>query len=273
MTKSTNRGDYEQAPQPLGAMPKDYPDGYLVEWHSHERGQLIHAVSGVMKVQTATGLWLVPPDHALWMPPNAVHNMLACGHVALRTLYVHPDLLPSLPDQPKAMGVTPLLRELLIRAASIPINYSPSSHDAQLLEVLLGEVKRSSETIDFHLRPARDKRLVKVCDALIAHPGDAREQTEWASMAGCSSRTLARLFLEEFGLNFNAWRQQVRLMAAFPRFAKGEAVTVVALDLGYVSPGAFTEMFTGGLAHLRLTTSAKNERLLTSCPFCRRSCP
>lgn len=243
MTKSTNRDDYEHALQPLGVMPKDYPDGYVVEWHSHARGQLIHAVSGVMKVQTPTGLWLVPPDHALWMPPHVKHDMLACGNVALRTLYVHPDLLPSLPNAPKAMGVAPLLRELLIRAAAIPIEYSPSSHDAKLLEVTLGEVQRACETVDFHLRPARDKRLSKVCDALIEYPGDSREQTDWASFSGCSSRTLARLFLEEFGLSFHAWRQQVRLMAAFPRLAKGESVTTVAVDLGYASPGAFTEMF------------------------------
>jgi AraC-like DNA-binding protein len=44
-------------------------------------------------------------------------------------------------------------------------------------------------------------------------------------------------------LSFSAWRQQVRLMAALPRLARGEPVTAVALDLGYEAPGSFTEVF------------------------------
>jgi len=45
------------------------------------------------------------------------------------------------------------------------------------------------------------------------------------------------------GLTFAAWRQQVRLVDALRRLAEGQAVTNVALDLGYQSPSAFTNMF------------------------------
>lgn len=242
-SKSTNRHDYEQAESPLGVMPKDYPDGFVVGWHAHVRGQLIHAVSGLMKVRTEQGFWLVPPLHALWMPPGLLHDMQACGPVALRTLYVHPEVLSQLPEVPKALGISPLLRELLVRASAIPIDYPAGSHEAQLLQVLLGEVQRACEAIDFHLQPARDRRLAYVCDALVAQPGDTRELTQWAEVAGCSSRTLARLFKQEFSLSFSTWRQQVRLMAALARLARGEQVTSIALDLGYGSPGAFTEVF------------------------------
>lgn len=243
VSKSTNRHDYEQAASLLGVMPKDYPDGFVVGWHTHGRGQLIHAVSGLMKVRTEQGFWLVPPQHALWMPPGLMHDMQACGPVALRTLYVHPEVLSHLPATPKALGVSPLLRELLVRAAIIAIDYATDSHEAQLLQVLLGEVQRACEAIDFHLKPAKDRRLARVCDGLAARPGDTRELAQWAELAGCSSRTLARLFKQEFSLSFNTWRQQVRLMAALPRLAHGEPVTAVALDLGYETPGAFTEVF------------------------------
>lgn len=242
MSKSTDRRDYEQAASPLGLMPKDYPDGFTVGWHAHERGQLIHAVSGLMKVRTADGFWLVPPLHALWMPPGLMHDMQACGPVALRTLYVD-STLPALPSTPKALGVSPLMRELIARASTIPINYDLNSHEGKLLEILWGEVRLASAAADFHLKPASDKRLARVCDALVTHPGNARELAQWASVAGCSSRTLARLFTQEFGLPFSAWRQQVRLMASLPRLARGETVTSVALDLGYDTPSAFSEVF------------------------------
>jgi AraC-like DNA-binding protein len=70
-----------------------------------------------------------------------------------------------------------------------------------------------------------------------------RTLDEWSAAAGASSRTLARLFRKETGMSFGAWRQQARLLDALRRLATGEAVTNVALDLGYASPSAFTSMF------------------------------
>ncbi|MEN4957260.1 helix-turn-helix domain-containing protein [Stenotrophomonas indicatrix] len=40
-----------------------------------------------------------------------------------------------------------------------------------------------------------------------------------------------------------AWRQQVCLLAAIERLGQGQAVTRVALDLGYASPSAFSAAF------------------------------
>ncbi|WP_456816521.1 helix-turn-helix domain-containing protein [Bradyrhizobium sp. USDA 4508] len=39
------------------------------------------------------------------------------------------------------------------------------------------------------------------------------------------------------------WRQRVRLLEALARLGAGEAVTCVALDVGYESPSAFAAMF------------------------------
>jgi len=242
--KSTRRSDYETAAMPLGVMPKDYPDGFAVDTHRHPRGQLIYATAGLMKVSTATALWLVPPQHALWMPPELDHRMQAIGRVSLRSLYVRPDVLPpDLPAYPRVIRVSAFLRELLLRAAAVPIGYAEDSHDAQILAVLLGEIALACQAIDFRLATARDKRLARVCDALIADPARGDSLEDWASFAGTSGRTLARLFNREFGVTFSAWRQQVRIMLALPRLAAGEPVTTVAADLGYATPGAFTQVF------------------------------
>ena len=56
-------------------------------------------------------------------------------------------------------------------------------------------------------------------------------------------RAFTRAFRKETGLSFGAWRQQACLLIALPRLAAGEAVTTIALDLGYESPAAFTTMF------------------------------
>jgi AraC-like DNA-binding protein len=45
------------------------------------------------------------------------------------------------------------------------------------------------------------------------------------------------------GMSFGAWRQQLRLLRALERLAAGEAVSTLALELGYASPSAFIAMF------------------------------
>src|SRR5712691_12838976 len=66
--KSTNPADYQRVPRAVAAMPKDFPQDFVIEPHSHERAQLIFATAGMMRVVTGPAMWIVPPQRALWMP-------------------------------------------------------------------------------------------------------------------------------------------------------------------------------------------------------------
>lgn len=244
LVKSTNRIDYENAATPLGIMPKSYEDGLQVGMHQHPRGQLIYAISGLMRVRTANAQWLVPPQHALWMPAQIEHDMQAHGQVAMQTLYIRADAIPqTFPRIPQTIRVSSFLRELIQRAASIPVEYDEDGHEARVLALIPGEIDWRRDAVDLSLLQASDKRLAQVCNAILSMPGDNRQLEDWAGFACVSSRTLARLFKKEFGVTFTCWRQQVRMLAALPRLASGETVTSLALDLGYDSPGAFTNVF------------------------------
>jgi AraC-like DNA-binding protein len=74
-------------------------------------------------------------------------------------------------------------------------------------------------------------------------PSDGRSLIELAKIAGASKRTLERLFKFETGLGFGKWRQQLRLGHAMRLLAAGEAVTSVALEVGYDSTSAFISAF------------------------------
>ena len=102
-------------------------------------------------------------------------------------------------------------------------------------------VARTAEPL--HLPQPRDRRLLRVTEALRQAPQDPRPLAAWAEVAGASPRTLARLFLSETGMSFRAWRQQARLLQALVCLAEGQAVTELALDLGYESPSAFIAAF------------------------------
>ncbi|MDE2428854.1 MAG: helix-turn-helix transcriptional regulator [Burkholderiales bacterium] len=242
--KSTNPDDYQHAQRPLGVMQKMFADGTRIGLHHHARAQCIYARTGLMHISTEAALWLIPPQHALWMPSGVAHTMLAQGDVHLQTLYVQQTLLP--PDwqsELRVIRVSPLLRELIARAAEIPLEYAENSHEASILQLLLNEIQQSGDAFGPCLLTARDSRLQYVCEAILANPADRRNLEEWAQVCGASSRTLARLFQREFGVSFIVWRQQVRILSALPRLAAGEPVTRLALECGYETPGAFTRVF------------------------------
>jgi AraC-like DNA-binding protein len=216
--------------------------GERIPRHRHGVGQLVYAASGVMTVRTRDGSWVVPPLRAVWVPPFVEHAIRTTGDVEMRTVYLSRALAATLPRACCVVQVTPLLRELLLRATAFRPAYPRQGPEARAAAVLVDEI-RGATVAPLHLPFPSDPRALRVARALIASPGDARPLAGWSKPAGASERTLARLFRRETGLGFRAWRQQLRLLRALERIASGEAVTQLALELGYESPSAFIAMF------------------------------
>ncbi|WVT78162.1 helix-turn-helix transcriptional regulator (plasmid) [Sinorhizobium chiapasense] len=227
-----------------------YRNAQFVDPHSHRRGQLIYAIAGVMEVIVGNKLWLVPPQRAVWMPPGVVHQMRARGNVELKTVYLSPDVIPhTFPPAPILVSVSNLLRELVLRSVDSPNNHDSYGLKNQILSLILDEIgallseSQRAIPLELALPQCQDRRLSKVCAALLEDPGCQKSLDEWADLVGASKRTLARRFQSEFGMSFLAWRQQVRVAAASTRLDQGEPVTIVAGDLGYETPAAFSAMF------------------------------
>jgi AraC-like DNA-binding protein len=164
------------------------------------------------------------------------------GPVAMRTLYLDPALLADAPRTCCVVHVSPLLRELILRAMQLTGPYPESGREARLVRVLADELQ-TARVAPLHLPMPQDPRLLRVARELVANPADGRTLAAWTRAAGASGRTLQRRFRAETGLGFGKWRQQVRLLRALERLAAGAAVTEVAFDLGYDSPSAFVTMF------------------------------
>jgi AraC-like DNA-binding protein len=241
-SKSTNVADYLRVPRPVGAMAKDFAAGYQIPEDTHTRGQLVHAVSGVMSVRTAHGIWVVPPERAVWVPPGTLHSTRMSGEVAMRTLYVRNRECARLPARCCVINVTPLLRELILRAVELPLYYDEAGPGGRVMALILDELE-VAPVLPLHLPQARDARVARVCEALSAHPADARGLAEFGAAVGASERNLARLFVRETGMTFAAWRQQARLVAALEQLARRLPIARIAETLGYESASAFTAMF------------------------------
>jgi AraC-like DNA-binding protein len=240
--RSTNREDFQVVPRPIGAMAKDFPDGFFIAPHAHRRSQLIHASTGVMRVRTPQGAWVVPPHRAVWVPADVVHDVRMAGAVAMRTLYIVPDAVAALPRECCVVAVSPLLRELILRASAAPLLYDEAGPDGRIMALILDEL-RALPVLPLNLPMPQEARLAKICRAILDDPANPLTLHAWGRRVGASSRTMARLFLREAGMTFGRWRQQARLLEALSRLAQGQSVTTIALDLGYDSPSAFTFMF------------------------------
>ena len=232
----------QDLPRPIAATATNYAPGDEIAWHSHPRAQLIYGISGVLTVHTEAGRWVLPPERAVWVPAGMEHRSDITGEVRMRSLFVAADAAKALPRDCCVVTVSPLLKALILEAVALPKLYDPQGPDGRLMAVILDQLKNLEPTPLYLPIPA-DPRLRRVTDVLTRDPGRRSGLDAWAEKAGASSRTLARLFVRETGLTFGAWRQQARLLKALEWLGEGRPVTVIALDLGYESPSAFTAMF------------------------------
>jgi AraC-like DNA-binding protein len=232
----------ERANGAIVALPSEYPDGHTVPEHRHSRSQLLHALTGVVLVRTRYGRWIVPPDHAMWIPAGIEHEVDMLGNVSMRSVYVAPDAIEGLPERLRVVGVSQLMRSLIVEAVSLPDEVRLSIRGELLLTLLLHEIPTMPERplgLPFPAEP----RLAALCRRFVAAPSSRATIDEWSDTVGMSRRTFTRVFHRQTGLSLSTWRQQALLFAALPRLADGEPVTQVALDLGYDSVPAFTTMF------------------------------
>lgn len=210
--------------------------------HRHQKGQFLFVERGALSCEVDGGLWIVPPRSAVWIPGGALHAVTASGAFEGCNAFVHPDFDAGLPDACCAFSVSPLLRELLIRSASLPALYEESGAGSRLMSVLLDEIT-SARVEDLHLPMPTDKRIRKIVDLVMGSPADRRTIDAWARRAGLSERTLARLFTRETGMSFSRWRRQLSVMLAVKGLAGGASIQDVAHDLGYESIPSFVTMF------------------------------
>lgn len=231
------------SPRPALAIGMGMASGVIEsEAHAHREAQLMYLVRGEMICEASSALWIVPPQSALWIPSSVTHKIRARAPLEGYSVFVEPGAAPNLPADCCAVSVTPLFRELLLRLASRPPLYDLDGPEARLVGVLLDEL--ATVAIENHRLPMpTDPRLRRLVDAMTADPASPATAATWARRIGVGERTLSRLLVEETGLGFARWRQQLHIVLAIQKLSRGATVQSVALDLGYEGASSFVTMF------------------------------
>lgn len=228
--------------RPVVARGIDYPDHAEVAPHSHARAQLFYAARGAVLVETDQGAWMMPPKHGLWIPPGVKHQVRMLGRVQMRSLYFAPAAVSAMPRTCEVLGMSPLMRQLLDEAVTLPAEYDVLGRDGLVMALIQAELPRLP-VLPLSLPLPDDPALAARARAFLTAPTPHDTIDDWARALGMSRRSFTRHFRAETGLSFVAWRQQASVMAALPQLAAGRDVTGVAFDLGYANPAAFSAMF------------------------------
>ena len=242
MVRNARAAQYEATPHAVIAVGNDYPADHLHPAHRHRRSQLLYGAVGTMIVETEQGAWVVPPQQGVWIPAGVKHSIRMLGHVTTRSVYVVPGASTRLPDRCQVVGVSPLLRNLLLVAVDLPTDYAHGSRAEKIMSLLIDEIGEAP-VLPLCLPFPAEARLAARCRRFMDSPTPHATIDEWSEALGMSRRAFTRLFRGETGLSFATWLRQACLLVAVPRLVAGQPVTTVALDLGYSSPAAFSSMF------------------------------
>jgi len=221
----------------------DMPAGYQGQLHHHVWYQLMYASKGVLNVEYQNQIMLVPPQKAIWLPPNCHHRVRVPMGAHFHSVYFRPDVVAELGDESKVLSITALVRELILAVGELThFENTLDDKGLRLTQVLIDQLSLQEDSALSLLIPS-DKRLNKLVSAIIQTPCNALNLEQWSKELGLSSRTISRLFNKDVGMGFKEWRQKVRLLEAINLLEQGLSVTQVALDVGYQSPSAFTYAF------------------------------
>lgn len=230
------------ADRPVRAKVRRLAAATRVDPHSHPWAQVAMSSTGVIRMTAARSTYIVPPSRALWIPPGVEHVVTVIEDAEIRTLYVHPSApAPADGSTCRVFEVSSLLRELVMQLASAPGAGEASAREGWLSALILDEI-RCAPPVKLGVDLPADKRLRALCEAVLDDPARWATLEGWASQAGASPRTVARLFRSELGTSFGQWRQQVLLAHALTRAARRQPMARIAAELGYASASAFTAM-------------------------------
>lgn len=234
--------EHEDVPRPVVGIGNDYPPSFELAEHRHRRGQLLYAANGVVAVSTPQGAWVAPPERAVWIPGGTPHAVRMVGAVQTRSVLIEPSACPALGGACRVVAVSPLLRQLLLAAAEISVEYDEGGRDGLVMRLLVAEIERAP-VIPIAVPFPRHAALAARCHAFLERPRATATIDQWADALAMNRRRFTRLFRRETGMSFAEWRQQACLSVALPRLAAGEPITTIALDLGYDGPASFSTMF------------------------------
>ncbi len=239
MMKQISIQSVEHLAHKILAIETQYKKNQVLAMHTHQRAQLLYGAEGIMHVETPHGQWIIPPERAVWIPPEMPHQ-LTLYSVKTCSLYILPESVPRQVTQCEVLSISPLLRQLLLTAPQL--NPPFSKHDDLIFELILMELTQA-ESMDLHLPLPEHQAMLAICKLFLKSPNIHYAPETFAAELCLSERHFSRLFKQETGISFSKWRQQACVLLSLERLIQQHSIQHIAYDFGFQNPAAFSTMF------------------------------
>ncbi len=207
--------------------------------HSHGKGQLLFAQSGTMQIILEQAISVLPPLKLAWIPPFCSHQVRLNEVVGYRSVYIDTTVFKHLPDKYRIVATTPLLQSILenIAISDWQSDWLSESRQSHWLAVLWDELA-VAKTENVLLPWPQDYRLQKLSTTDLPPM-----LHELSTQVGACAKTITRIFQQETGMTYQAWRQQWRLLKAIELLHSQMPLLEIALGLGFANDSAFAAFF------------------------------
>ena len=230
----------------------DHHSAEDILWPASPWPKVVFAVEGVLQVQTASQVHLIPSNRALFVPAGEKHPARTLGKAKVRTIYFAPHL--SVEREQHVFEVRPLFRELIAEACRIGPLSAKHDRDPALTTLLIHEVRSAPKVATTVPMPKsewlKEWALEFLENPLIQNP------------IGYSNRTMERRVLSETSLTLGQWRQQARALVGLRELSQGSTVVEAAIAAGFDTSSGFIQSFRKQFGD----TPARMARLLRSHP-------
>ncbi len=217
------------------------------EWHRHNRGQLIYAENGIMRLYVGFDVFYIPSFHAAWIPEGVEHAVITESvDLTFRTLYLkHNGLTDPFYNRVAVFHTPQLLCDMISFTARWPMKEKPVAEEQVFLhaiKVILPQFAKNE--ISIQIPASEDKRLNNIFEQIATELESLPPAGAIARYHGMSERTMNRLFVKEIKMPFSQYVKLLRIITAVEMLTKpGAGVSETALAVGYRSLSSFSNTF------------------------------
>ena len=211
----------------------------------HEEHELIFSDSGALTVEADGRLWVTPLGLGIWIPAGTTHHVTAEPGTVSYVTYFSPDRVSVPWEGTTGIGITAVLRELLLANKTATLDDDVRLRMQRLTVDLLAPVRSASLDVTMPTHPA----LRAIAEEIVRNPADNGTSDDWGRKLGVSGRTVNRGFERETGTSLTQWRITVRMRRALIDIAAGRSVISVAKDVGYTNSSTFIQLFRQATGH------------------------
>lgn len=215
-------------------------------FHRHKKAQLIFVAEGYQYLHTPHKRFLLPANHAAWIPSKLYHRTSASSpFISLRTLYYDAQNLSGFYENLHLFSAPAVLREMLLYTQKWSLLKEHDPAEEVFLQAILSELPAFKKSgVPLQLPLPENPELLLVVEYIYQHLSGPLQIRDFTSIYPFSLRTLERKFKEELGMTLAQYIQLAKIIKSVELLTYGRhSIKEVAHRTGYASAESFSNQF------------------------------